>query len=290
MIELVHGDDLLAVDPLGAVIRGCRIDGIWVMPDTRQCTPEYAAGEQLFPWPNRLRNGRWLDGDTARELALTEPARNNAIHGLLRDVSFATEHSEASLVLRGELASTEGYPWSMSCEFVFTLAPHEVRVRSTFRNLGTRLAPWAFGSHPYLSLPGTPETVRFWLGASTVLDTDEQMIPAAELSVNGSAFDFRAGTTLSEMTVDHAFRRDEPHHPIVATLESEEVAIDLWADSQFGVVQVFRPPADSALHAAGPAIAVEPMTAPADALNSGDGLRWLEPGESVSLDWGVRLR
>ena len=35
------------------------------------------------------------------------------------------------------------------------------------------------------------------------------------------------------------------------------------------------------------AIAVEPMTAPADALNSGLGLRWIEPGASWSGHWGI---
>jgi aldose 1-epimerase len=36
------------------------------------------------------------------------------------------------------------------------------------------------------------------------------------------------------------------------------------------------------------AIAVEPMTAPPDALNSGLGLRWLEPGELWEGSWGLR--
>ena len=37
-----------------------------------------------------------------------------------------------------------------------------------------------------------------------------------------------------------------------------------------------------------PAVALEPMTAPPDALNSGTGLIWLEPGESWTSSWGVR--
>ena len=36
-----------------------------------------------------------------------------------------------------------------------------------------------------------------------------------------------------------------------------------------------------------PAIAIEPMTAPPDALNSGEGLRWLEPGERAEFRWGI---
>ena len=36
-------------------------------------------------------------------------------------------------------------------------------------------------------------------------------------------------------------------------------------------------------------VAVEPMTAPAEAFNSGRGLRRLAPGETWELHWGIRL-
>ena len=31
------------------------------------------------------------------------------------------------------------------------------------------------------------------------------------------------------------------------------------------------------------------MTAPAEAFNSGRGLRWLDPGEEWQLTWGIRF-
>jgi aldose 1-epimerase len=36
------------------------------------------------------------------------------------------------------------------------------------------------------------------------------------------------------------------------------------------------------------AVAIEPMTAPADALNHGVGLRWLAPGDVLSASWASR--
>jgi aldose 1-epimerase len=29
------------------------------------------------------------------------------------------------------------------------------------------------------------------------------------------------------------------------------------------------------------------MTGPANAFNSGDGLRWLQPGETFTMSWGI---
>ena len=36
------------------------------------------------------------------------------------------------------------------------------------------------------------------------------------------------------------------------------------------------------------AVAIEPMTAPADAFNSGKGVHWLEPGAEWTVRWGIR--
>jgi aldose 1-epimerase len=35
-------------------------------------------------------------------------------------------------------------------------------------------------------------------------------------------------------------------------------------------------------------VALEPMTGPANAFNSGDSLRWLAPGDSFTITWGIR--
>ena len=38
------------------------------------------------------------------------------------------------------------------------------------------------------------------------------------------------------------------------------------------------------------AIAIEPMTAPPNAFNTGEGLRWVEPGETWTLGWGIQYQ
>ena len=43
-----------------------------------------AHGAPLIPWPNRLADGRYSFDGADHQLALTEPERHNAIHGLMR--------------------------------------------------------------------------------------------------------------------------------------------------------------------------------------------------------------
>jgi aldose 1-epimerase len=64
--------------------------------------------------------------------------------------------------------------------------------------------------------------------------------------------------------------------------------VELWQDESFGYVQVFTTRSFPTEAREGLAIAVEPMTAPPNAFNSGLGVRWLEPNDDVSMTWGIR--
>src|SRR5436190_15743816 len=56
------------------------------------------AGQVLAPWPNRIRDGRYTFGGRGHQLALTEPARHTASHGLVRWVRWAPVSVEPDAV------------------------------------------------------------------------------------------------------------------------------------------------------------------------------------------------
>ena len=64
--------------------------------------------------------------------------------------------------------------------------------------------------------------------------------------------------------------------------------VELWQDESFGFVQVFTTRGFPAADGERLAIAIEPMTAPPNAFNTGQGLHWLEPDDAWSVTWGVR--
>ncbi|PVU83863.1 hypothetical protein DDP54_13665 [Cellulomonas sp. WB94] len=66
-------------------------------------------------------------------------------------------------------------------------------------------------------------------------------------------------------------------------------SVTLWAQEVFGWVQIFVTPHFPSAEPGELAIAIEPMTAPPNALRSGVGLRWLESGEEWTLTWGITL-
>ena len=72
---------------------------------------------------------------------------------------------------------------------------------------------------------------------------------------------------------------------VVGGLATGDVTV--WGDESLDWVQVFTAKGrDSGVDGVR-GIAVEPMSCPANAFNSGDGLLVLEPGQSWSGEWGI---
>jgi aldose 1-epimerase len=128
------------------------------------------------------------------------------------------------------------------------------------------------------------------LAARTVLPVDlDSMIPNGEpIEVAGTEYDFGAGKPLRDVELDTAFGGCEPgddglvHHSV----RHGGGGVEVWAEPAFGWVQVFTPPEFPGKGAR--AVAIEPMTCPPDALNSGVDLLWLAPGETWTGRWGIR--
>jgi aldose 1-epimerase len=110
--------------------------------------------------------------------------------------------------------------------------------------------------------------------------------------VHGGYWDLRAGRLVADLDLDDAWTglhmSDGGSTHTLSAPDGRTVS--LWADEQFGYLQVFTTRRYPAGDGFSTAIAVEPMTAPADALNSGAGLRWLEPGQDWSASWSIRYR
>jgi aldose 1-epimerase len=64
-------------------------------------------------------------------------------------------------------------------------------------------------------------------------------------------------------------------------------SVTVWMDETWPYVQVFTGDTLSPQERRR-SIAVEPLTCPANAFNSGDGLRVLDPAETVGGTWGIQ--
>jgi aldose 1-epimerase len=295
----VHGDVRATITELAAGLRELSVGGLDLVESyPHECTAPMGAGIVLVPWPNRVRDAIWSLHGVAQHLDVTEPSLGNASHGLLRNTGYrATRLHDDEIVLAAAIFPQHGYPFHLDTSVRYALADDGLTVTHLVQNRSADAAPVAVGAHPYLRLGDIPVgELSLEIGADTYFAVDDQLIPIAEYNVGGTMFDLRSGRPVSvlDLNVGYAkLHRDTGmgrHRGISRHRLSAHDGrfVELWVDANFDFLQVYTPHDFPRAGGAGLAVAVEPMSAAADALNSGRGIRWLEPDESWSASWGIR--
>lgn len=246
-------------------------------------------GQQLMPWPNRIRDGRYAFGGTEHQLSVTEVARGNASHGLVRWALWELVELEDDMVTVGyRLHPQPGWDHFLDLRTTYVLDDSGLIVTTAARNVGPSAAPFGYGAHPYLAIgEALLPDVELSIPADSWLEVDERLLPHATHPVEGTDLDFRESRRVGEGRLDTAFtdvlRDDDGMWR--CTVSATDRTTTLWADAAFSWLQVFTAIAEDRKGEVG--IAVEPMTCPADAFNSGDDLVVLEPGEEWTGTWGI---
>ncbi|GAA5154855.1 aldose 1-epimerase family protein [Microbacterium pseudoresistens] len=289
---LLHRGGVSArIAQVGASLRHLVVAGTTVVPPYPDDEPApMCAGVVLVPWPNRIRDGVWRDGDTERALAITEPKLHNASHGLLRFAAYEiAEHSDDTATLRATVVPQTGYPYLLDTAVTYTLEDDGIRVAHEVVNRSATDAPVALGVHPYVTIGDTdPRGLVLRIPAESFFETDDRMLPVGESPVSGGT-DLRAGRPLGEVQLDTGFatlRRGADDRARTSLTAPDGRTAALWQGAGFDYVQVYTTPRYPGQELA---VAIEPMTAPAEAFNSGRGLRRLAPGEAWTLEWGITL-
>ncbi|KQZ08979.1 hypothetical protein ASD23_11690 [Agromyces sp. Root1464] len=287
------GDIRATITAVAAGIRTLSINGIDLVPPFGEDqTPPAGAGIVLVPWPNRIRDGRWSHDGVDHQLVISEPAKNNAIHGLLRNTEYRPIARERdSVTLSATVYPQLGYPYLLGTAVHYELVSDGLKVTHFVENLGAEAAPVAIGTHPYLKIGGVPTAdLELRLDAASHIEVDERLLPTGEVPVDGTEWDFREGRRVGDVSLDDAFGEiaSEDGQVLHTLTAPDGRTVSIWADSAFEYVQVYTTttfPGENG----DVAIAIEPMTAPAEAFNSGRGLRWLDPGEEWQISWGIRF-
>jgi aldose 1-epimerase len=254
-----------------------------------------ARGQTLVPWPNRVKDGQWSWRGEDHQLALTEPEQHNAIHGLVRWLSWnVVDRWDDAVTFECTSWPQPGYPWPLRVRNDYRLDDEGVRVETSITNTGSAPAPVAAGAHPYITVgTDTIDDASLQLPAETWLPTGPQQIPTGRAEVAGSPYDFRSPRRIGDVEIDYTFtdvHRDDDGRVRVRLSRDDDVAVTLWIGPSYGYVEVFTGDAlpDKARRRRG--LGIEPMTAPPNAFASGESLVVLEPGATWSGEWGIAPR
>jgi aldose 1-epimerase len=279
---------------VGGVLRSYTVGEVPVLDgfEADELSPG-SAGQILAPWPNRIRDGHYTFEGQSYQLALTEPARHNAIHGLTNWARWTlAEQSAGSVTLQFELPPQIGYPWWLTLRTRWTVSADGLRCDQEVVNNSESNAPWGYSVHPYLRLPGVAvdDTVLHVPGKSRIL-ADARLLPIGAVQVAGTEYDFTEPRRLGELVLDTTFgdiEHDDAGRTAVTIADpASDAEVTVWADDKFKYWQVFS---GDTLHGERfrRSLAIEPMTCPPDAFRTGRDLVVLAPGETWSASWGIQ--
>jgi aldose 1-epimerase len=219
----------------------------------------------LYPWANRL-SGNTYEVDGAA-VTLTPGANgvrtdpNGApIHGVLAAYpDWRTTRSEDSLTASMDYEThplLESFPFPHRLTQQVTLRDRTLTIETTVTPTTQAPVPLCYGYHPYFVIPGVPRADwRLTTPAMRHLPVDDRGLPT------GAHDAWSGGTeTLGSTLYDDGF--DEVAEGAVFVLEGGDHRIEVVFEKGYPAAQLFAPASDDL-------VAIEPMTAPTDALRRG---------------------
>ena len=242
----------------------------------------------LFPFPNRLKRGKYLWQGEEYFFQVNDSFTGNALHGFRKELNFylaevSTEKDRASLTcIYEEHGNDMVYPFPFSCRIDFVLqSSNQFEWKASIWNEDRRAIPFGLGWHPYFRLADTINTVRLHLPVCDFVGIDEYMLPTGKRY----PFDeFSLPKALGSTVLDNCFALPDTSPPVFTySLEGALGKLTFEQETgpgRFNYLQLFTPPHRNS-------IAVEPMTCNIDAFNNGEGLIVLNPKEKMQT--GIRL-
>ncbi len=274
----------------GAGLRGLRRDGTalteeWPLGEK----PPLSAGLVLAPWPGRTEDGIYTWDDEVYRLPVTSDVTGTADHGLVRRADWDdVEVAPDAVTLAIDVPQGTGWPFALHLRLRYSVGADGLTCVFDARNDGDRDLPLAVGFHTYLRVGDSPvDACTLELGAGRWQPLDGRLLPdGAPRTVDGTPYDYRAPRALAGVQIDTPFT-DVPGRSVLRAPDGEA---ELWTAPSLPWVQVFiaDPANGKGYPGRGRALAVEPMSAPGNALHTGTDVIRLAAGASWSTEWGIR--
>lgn len=289
----VSGNAFSILPAFGATVSNLVFSQISVLDGYR--TPEdlqenkWKKSSILFPFANRLKDGRYEWQGKTYQFPINDPYTGNAIHGLgvehpMQVEEVRTEENLASVTCSYQDAGENlAYPFPYTIFVTFKIEePGHFEVEMRFQNDGNTAIPVGFGWHPYFQLSEKTDELQLQLPPCERLEFDERKLPTGKRNPN---LEFTHLTPIGNTHIDAGFALPPEPGKIFVKLQSERGTLRYWQETgagKFNFLQLFSPETRQSL-------AIEPMTSVANSFNSGDGLIILQPGEMAIAKAGVEF-
>lgn len=240
----------------------------------------------LHPWANRLGamhyHAAGKEGLLDTVTLIGHDDNGLPMHGVPwpRLAWQVLDEDDSTMKARLDWTSAERlavFPFPHHVEMNIALRVNTLSIETTLLADESSVVPVSFGFHLYFRIPGRPRAEwEIHLPAMSQLLLDGRSIPTGE-ETSVPAFDAKLG----DRAFDDGFALLDPH--ALFSIAGNRRLITVEFVEGYHYAQVFAPPGKDY-------IAIEPMTAPTNALVCGGGLRLVEPGDLFHATFHVKVQ
>jgi aldose 1-epimerase len=263
----------------GGSLQVLTLNGHEVIKDMSPMTyDETYASAILFPFANRIKDGRYEFEGNSYQFDINEPDNNNALHGLVYNKTFevvredTTETSASVKLVYHENNTSKGFPYTYAIYLEYVLTESTLDLNVEIKNTDSNTFPFTLGWHPYFFSADLFNS-HLIFDCNKKVELDERNIAIGKAYIE-NVDSFKIG----DQFLDDCF-----------ILESKTILfltpsyiLELKTTEEDCFLQLYTPP-----HAN--TIAIEPTTGISDSFNNGDGLKILKPNDTYKIAWTLAL-
>jgi len=236
------------------------------------------ASSILFPFANRIKDGRYNFEGKTYQFDVNEKELNNALHGLVYNKIFelisqeTCEEFASVTLIYNEVKTTLGFPYTYSIKLDYILTQSGLELNVEIKNTGAKTFPFNIGWHPYfLSSNLYDSHIDFSSNKKIVLDERNITTGVNDFEKNGNF-------EILDKFLDDCFVLNSSE----VTFYTPKYTFRLTPSEQNSFLQLYTPPHKNT-------IAIEPTTGVSDSFNNGIGLKTLQPNETYTINWNLKI-
>lgn len=235
------------------------------------------ASSILFPFASRIENGKYIFKEKEYFLNCNDKCKN-ALHGLVYNKKFKVVKQIENLNFASVIISYQednknaGFPYTFNIQLTYTLFENEISLSVKIKNTDNKAFPFTLGWHPFFLCDNLPESILKFK-SNQKIEFDKNLITKKVLDIK----------TEKKFKIEHK-QLDDCFILNSDTIEflTPNYQIEITSNQIENYLQLYTPK-DL------PLIAIEPMTGISNSHNNKIGLQILEPNNTYSLKWSVKI-
>ncbi|MGJ8745390.1 aldose 1-epimerase [Polaribacter sp.] len=263
----------------GASLQELTLEGKAVIQDLHPLTYDSTyASSILFPFANRIKDGRYSFNDTMYQLETNQKEEQNALHGFVYNKTFKilaqeTTSESAKITLEYiEKAKTIGFPYTYAILVTYIFTNNTVSLAINVKNTDAKVFPFTLGWHPYFISDNLSKSSlnfdcnkKLIIGDRNITTGIEEVKSVINLDIEKKQLD-----DCWELSNDKV------------VFNTPTYQLHFESSCQENFLQAYTPPRLNT-------IAIEPTTGVSNSFNNKIGLQTLKPNEEHSIIWKITI-